>query len=156
MNAAWKRFLRLSGREKRDFFAGLFLLPLAALSLRVFHFRRIQRTMERWHGGGAPPTARNDAASFAEASASARMIEAASRHGLARGNCLSRSIALWWMLRRGGMPVELRIGARKEGYRFEAHAWVELDGRAVNDSEDVSARYAPFEGQITGEMVAQK
>lgn len=65
-------------------------------------------------------------------------------------------MTLWWLLRRRGIPVQLRIGARKTGTQFEAHAWVEMDGRVVNDSEDVRIRYSPFEGAITDKMAAQK
>ncbi|MGH9678172.1 MAG: lasso peptide biosynthesis B2 protein, partial [Candidatus Acidiferrum sp.] len=68
----------------------------------------------------------------------------------------SRSMALWWLLRRRGMPAQLRIGARRTGGEFEAHAWVEMAGRAINDSNDVQTRYTPFEGPVTGKMVAQK
>ena len=41
---------------------------------------------------------------------------------------------LWWLLRRRGIAAELRIGARKEFERFEAHAWVEVDSAVLNDA----------------------
>jgi hypothetical protein len=48
------------------------------------------------------------------------------------------------LLRRRGIAGDLRIGVRKEAGRFEAHAWVELGGRVLNDNEDVGERFAAF------------
>jgi len=84
------------------------------------------------------------------------MIAAASHYGLARGNCLSQSVALWWLLRRRGMPAKLRIGARRTGSGLEAHAWVEMGSEVVNDAEDVRENYAAFEGPMTSQIAARK
>ena len=43
------------------------------------------------------------------------------------GSCLSKSVALAWMLRREGVDAAVRIGVRTAG-AFEAHAWVEASG----------------------------
>jgi hypothetical protein len=45
--------------------------------------------------------------------------------------CLQRSAVLVKMLRRHGIPAHMVIGAQK--LPFKAHAWVEVDGRIVND-----------------------
>jgi Transglutaminase-like superfamily len=49
--------------------------------------------------------------------------------------CLKRSAAMTWMLRAHGHPAQLVIGACVTP--FLAHAWVELDGRVINDNEPV-------------------
>lgn len=156
MNAAWVRFCNLSGRERRDFFRALLFLPIVAAWLRVSTFRSIQRNLEDWHKDAVLTNQRDDSRALAESQSASRMLDAASRRGIVRGNCLSRSIALCWLLRRRGLPAQLRIGARKIGNQLEAHAWVEVAGRAINDSDDVQTRYAPFAGPITSKMVAQK
>lgn len=48
-----------------------------------------------------------------------------------RAACLQRSAVATWLLRRHGWPAALVIGYRP--LPFESHAWVELDGRVVND-----------------------
>lgn len=48
-----------------------------------------------------------------------------------RAACLQRSVVATRLLRRQGWPAELVIGYRP--LPFESHAWVELDGRVVND-----------------------
>jgi hypothetical protein len=73
------------------------------------------------------------------------MVRAAAAHGPFKANCLQQSVTLWWLLRRRGLEGELRIGTRKEGGRFDAHAWVEFSGRALNESRDVGVRYAAFD-----------
>ena len=48
-----------------------------------------------------------------------------------RAACLQRSVVVTWMLRRHGIAAEMVIGCRP--LPFESHAWVEVDGRVVND-----------------------
>jgi hypothetical protein len=48
-----------------------------------------------------------------------------------RAACLQRSAVAAWLLRRHGFAADLVIGCRP--LPFESHAWVELDGRVVND-----------------------
>jgi hypothetical protein len=45
--------------------------------------------------------------------------------------CLQRSLVATWLLRRHGFAAEMVIGCRP--LPFESHAWVEIDGRVVND-----------------------
>ncbi len=45
--------------------------------------------------------------------------------------CLQRSAATTCLLKNFGVPARLVIGARQMPFR--AHAWVEVDGRVVND-----------------------
>jgi len=46
--------------------------------------------------------------------------------------CLQRSVATARLLRSRGVHATLVIGCRSEP--FLSHAWVEMDGRAINDS----------------------
>jgi len=48
-----------------------------------------------------------------------------------RAACLQRSVVATWVLRRHGFAAEVVIGCRP--LPFESHAWVEIDGRVVND-----------------------
>jgi hypothetical protein len=53
--------------------------------------------------------------------------------------CLQRSAATTCLLRRYGVSAELVLGAQR--LPFKAHAWVEVDGHAVNDKPYVSEAY---------------
>jgi len=48
-----------------------------------------------------------------------------------RAACLQRSAVATWLMRRHGIDAQLVIGYRP--LPFESHAWVEVDGRIVND-----------------------
>ena len=71
----------------------------------------------------------------------ARVVAMAARHAPGDHSCLHRSMALWWMLRRRGFDGRLRMGVRKGDAAFEAHAWVNHAGVALNDDPEVENRY---------------
>jgi hypothetical protein len=54
--------------------------------------------------------------------------------------CLQRSAAMAYLLKKLGVPAQLVIGARQMPFR--AHAWVEVDGRVVNDKPYTPEMYA--------------
>jgi len=54
--------------------------------------------------------------------------------------CLQRSAATVFLLREFGIEAQLVIGAQL--MPFQAHAWVEVDGRAVNDHSYTNEMYA--------------
>jgi hypothetical protein len=54
--------------------------------------------------------------------------------------CLQRSAATACLLKRHGIPAQLVIGAQQ--MPFKAHAWVEVDGRVVNDKPYTPEMYA--------------
>jgi hypothetical protein len=56
-----------------------------------------------------------------------------------RAVCLEQSLALYVLLRRRGVPAELRIGVQV--YPFYAHAWVELHGRPVNEDVETVEKF---------------
>jgi len=47
-----------------------------------------------------------------------------------------------WLLGRQGIDSHLRIGIRKENDKFEAHAWVERDGAALNEPDEHHHHFA--------------
>jgi Transglutaminase-like superfamily len=53
--------------------------------------------------------------------------------------CLQRSAATACLLKRYGIPARMVIGAHQMPFR--AHAWVEVDGRVVNDKPYISEIY---------------
>ena len=54
--------------------------------------------------------------------------------------CLQRSAATACLLRRYGIAAELVIGAQQ--LPFKAHAWIEVEGRVVNDKPYMHEMYA--------------
>jgi hypothetical protein len=56
-----------------------------------------------------------------------------------RALCLQRSAITVYLLRKYGAPASLVIGATR--LPFRAHAWVELEGRVLNDRAEVQQTY---------------
>lgn len=54
--------------------------------------------------------------------------------------CLQRSAATACLLKRHGVPARMVIGAQQ--IPFKAHAWVEVNGRVVNDKPYTAEMYA--------------
>ena len=57
--------------------------------------------------------------------------------------CLQRSATTVCLLRRYGVSAHLVIGAQQ--MPFKAHAWVEVDGKVVNDKHYVGELYATLD-----------
>jgi hypothetical protein len=59
-----------------------------------------------------------------------------------RALCLEQSLTLFVLLRRRGVRAELRLGVQPRP--FYAHAWVEANGRAISEAEDLPLTLAAF------------
>ena len=139
-----RRFLALSADDRRLLTQAILALPSIRVALALAGSRRCLDTLER-----LTPRCIEHASSSLEAhrraARAAWLVQVASRRVPTGANCLARSITLWWLLLRRGVPVEVRIGVRRRGNRLEAHAWVEHLGRVLNDDADIANRFAPFE-----------
>jgi len=144
----WRRFLQLSGFERATVIEAFAGLMITWPSLRLAGFRRWRAVLE-WLSPGQSKAQPSFATGLELARIVARMEAAAARNLFFRPNCLERSLVLWWLLRRRGIPAELRIGARKDAQKFEAHAWVEYGGSAVNQADETHLHFTPFDGPIT-------
>lgn len=56
-----------------------------------------------------------------------------------RALCLERSLTLFYLARRAGVPVTYHHGVQT--VPFTAHAWVEHEGRVINDVPEHVAEY---------------
>ncbi|MEW5828586.1 MAG: lasso peptide biosynthesis B2 protein [Chloroflexota bacterium] len=74
-----------------------------------------------------------------------RLLGLAARGHFLPMTCLVRALALYRLLERRGIPSRLRIGAARAGGGMRAHAWVEVEGRAVGESAGATERFAVFE-----------
>ena len=146
----WERFRRFSALERPArnlFLRAMVLLPLVALSLRWRGFTATQAVLQRFLSNANPEC---DATLMSKVAAmTAHMVNAADRYGLVHPSCLAKSLTLWWLLGWQGIPSHLRIGIRKEGEKFAAHAWVEREGAALNEPDEHHHHYAAFDAAFT-------
>lgn len=138
-----RNFCRLPSLERRLLIFSMLLLPVVVLAHRCLGLRRVQIILGVFGSaldGMEAPTP--EWATYGLVAS--RLVSIAGKRGVVRATCLQQSIYLRWLLALRGVESDLRIGVRKRNGRFEAHAWVELLGQALNDSADVSTRFSPF------------
>jgi Transglutaminase-like superfamily len=73
----------------------------------------------------------------------ARAVRIAATYGPYRATCLPRALVLWTLLRRRRLDGVLTIGVRKNHDGVEAHAWVMLNGVAL-DQGPAPESYVPL------------
>jgi uncharacterized membrane protein YccC len=136
-----RRFRALDGQAQRMFLRAMLALQLVSQSLRWRGFRATQESLQRRKGPG------NTAAEseMEGLQRTVRMVKAAVHYSLGHPSCLEQSLTLWWLLARQGISSEIRIGIRKQAEKFEAHAWVERDGLALNEPEAKHRHYTAFD-----------
>lgn len=107
------------------------LLAYDILSV-MCRFRVIYSMVKRWTIVGEPKAGTIDRVSNAVNYACAWYPKQAL--------CLQRSFVTTYLLRKHGIAAQMVLGAQK--LPFKAHAWVEVDGRAINERSNAQATYA--------------
>lgn len=148
----WKRLQRfraLSPEARKNFFRAAVLLPAISVSLRIRGFRATQQALLKFikSSKAHQPLPEHEAKSHRVAAA-VRMVNAAARNGCGGFTCLEKSLVLWWLLLRQGIASTVRIGARRAEGKFEAHAWVEFEGMALNEPQQEHRHFAPFDAEF--------
>src|SRR5262249_37751526 len=131
------KFVALPPAERRLVVGAAGLLATVRVGLWVLPFRWVHGALcafgsrRRFAGGDAPPVERIVWA----VGAAACLVP--------RATCLVRALAAQALLARRGYASQLRLGAsRAPGRSFEAHAWIERDGRVLIGGP-VDPRYVP-------------
>lgn len=109
-----------------------------ALALRWLGYRRIARWIPICQERPA------DRADQLKAAQYASWIVVAARHQPVRAECLAQSLALLIWLRAERTPCALEIGVVKADTEVKAHAWVEVGGSPVNDSQQSISQFTPL------------
>jgi hypothetical protein len=137
-----QQFRALERPAQRLFLRSSVVLPLISISLRWRGFRKTKACLK--HFLSVPFGSRNPDAE-ARAILTAQIVRAASHQGISDPSCLVVSLALWWLLARQGIASELRVGVRKDGGTFEAHAWVECGRVTLDDPRIQQHHYVEFD-----------
>jgi hypothetical protein len=142
-----RRFLKLNNWERGIVLGAAAGLVTTRVGLRVLGFRRWEKVLEGLTPAVPPQAGRAAATSgdFEKARRVARLQASAERHLFFRPSCLEHSLVLRWMLARHGVAANLRFGGRKEQSRFEAHAWVEVGGVALDELSGEQSNFVPFD-----------
>lgn len=139
-----KRFFGMAVDQRQLFLQSAILLPLTGLGVRLLGFNRWYAGLSRRAVGSRISATTSPQPEVVIIQRTLRSVRLASQHGLYPGNCLSRSLTLWWLLRRQGIECDLRIGVRREQAQLQGHAWIEYKGYPLNEQPQVHQHYAVF------------
>ncbi len=124
------------------------------LSFRLVGVPRTQALLRRWASDAKEKLLSPSDRQFLIRSArrAQRIVRRSTGTG---GNCLVRSLTLWAILLRRGLPTDLRVGFRKRDGRVEGHAWLEHDGAPINETLQETLTYVAYERPATFDLWRQ-
>lgn len=124
---AIRKFVFLSGREKKLFCQSFLFVAAIRLSLWIFPFRTLTRRLARF--------GRNEASApqidWSVINDVTRAVGVCSRF-VPQATCLTQALATQTLLRIKRQNCDLKIGVDKDANnRLTAHAWIEVNGKIV-------------------------
>lgn len=69
------------------------------------------------------------------------LVRLSCQYHFCRAQCLHYALVAYYLLRQRGVEVDLCIGVRREGSDMAAHAWLEFEGRAIQESPETQKTY---------------
>jgi hypothetical protein len=112
------------------------MIPLVALTVRLAGIKRTARWLTNNTNIVSSPEVNN----ITNAMRLFQIQRKAVASSLWRGNCLSRSLVLHWLLHRNGVHSEFCLGVCTQP-SFKAHAWITFQGRPLNASRQALSNY---------------
>ena len=129
------RFSQASARERSVLVRSFIWIALYRIGLWVLPFS----VTRRWALGQVETNSKvNDEQMVTEIIRSVRFASKFVPHA----SCLTQALAARKLLGECGQSAELKFGVTKSDGNFEAHAWLEMDGRIVLGKQRMHSRYA--------------
>ena len=119
--------------SKRETFTAFMALLGFDLLLKLRGFASLIERVRRW------PTARPAIRDRELCKRVRAMVDRAQMYYPKKAMCLQHSAVVTCLLRRCGVPAEMVLGAQE--FPPKGHAWVEVEGQVVNDSQIVKRSY---------------
>ena len=146
MGRRLQRWRALDERDRWRLIGCVVGLWFVHASLAVFGYGRTRRMIERV--SRRTPARAATSAEIADAQALARLAASAGANALGEATCLRRALLLHGWLRRRGLQPALLLGlpanaAAPAPGDFSAHAWVELDGVPLLESDAGYRAFVP-------------
>ncbi len=144
MRRRLERWRTLDWRQRRILIGCSLGATAMHAGLALLGYARVRRIVEACSRHRAPgPATPSDVASAKEL---AWLAALAARQAVGEAACLRRSLLVYGLLRRRGLLPVLQLGIGPHVATFRAHAWIELEGTPLLDSD---AMFRPFVRQAT-------
>jgi hypothetical protein len=118
---------------KRETLAAFMGLLAFDVLLKIRGFQSLIEKVEHW------PTAEPCTPDLAKCRRVRAMVDRAQMYYPKKAMCLQHSAVVTCLLRRRGVPAQMVLGAQI--FPAKAHAWVEMEGKVVNDFTGVQNTY---------------
>jgi len=134
---AYYRWCTLDARDRVATAKMVALVFAVSVCLRIVGFHHTRRMLRHFEYRRNPPI---------DVARRVKAVRRVRRNAAWAGRCLSRSLALQWVLRRDGIPAQVHIAVHSDHDGLRAHAWVVLNGVALDDGPGVAepVRYGRF------------
>ncbi len=133
-----RRFARLRSEDRRLLLEALAIVTTMRVALWVLPFGRLRAAIRR-----VPPHPRSSTHPPRGADRIAWSVASAALF-VPKASCLTQALAAEMLLRRAGLPADLRIGVATDAAgALEAHAWIESEGRVLIGDLDLD-RFTPL------------
>lgn len=133
-----RRLARLQPAERAVLIRAACAVAFVRLVLWLLPFGSVRRMF----GAAFQPDSSADAGALENAELLAWAVRTASR-SIPAATCLTQSLALHWLLARAGCASQIHIGVAKDAETgFQAHAWVEHNGRPLLSGPSELDRYS--------------
>ena len=114
------------------------MIPLVSMSIKLLGIKKTCHLMKKF--SNSKPATLED--TLPNAGFFLKVLRHAVNQTFWKGNCLSRSLVLYWILTRQGITAEFYIGVKTQP-QFKAHAWVEHKGVPLNLRKSLLNKYQP-------------
>ena len=133
-------FAELSLNSKLLYFQTLFLLPIVSLSIRMFGFNHVYRFMLEIKPDHSHPK-RTVLEENDEIIEIVYMVNRTYWRFFKGITCLPKNLVLWWLLKERGIETRLVIGVKRSTDGIIGHAWIEHNGKLINEKQKVTDEY---------------
>lgn len=136
-----RKFFGLSRADRGLLARALLLVAMTRVGLHLLPFSTLRRLLDRISKRPADPLHRGRTSPQQIVWA----VKAAGRQLPWASTCLTEALTGQVLLHRQGYPATLHIGVAKGPIsQFQAHAWLESDGKTVLGGARTSGQYAPL------------
>lgn len=123
------------------FLIAWWMMVFITVGLRIFPYHRVSQWTSSFRG-----RRQNEDSSKLEETILRirRLTGAARRRHVLHITCLRYALTLQWLLACAGVPTQVKFGIKKVDGQFQAHAWLEWQGKPIHVSESVEKEYIPL------------
>jgi len=137
------KFSALPGKDKTILLSATLLLPFVDLALRIYGFKKTYQFLSR-NFDSVNNSSLSHSDQYSLVHSTIFLVGIAGNRSPYKTTCLRQSLVSWWLLQRKGIATTLKIGVANETNDFAAHAWIELNGTPVVQTEPALKTYAPI------------